>query len=124
MAMRTPLCSHHIAPHRTTSPAQVIAQHLYQEGRFGTGDVFVQEARVKGGDALKEPFVAMHGVLCEVRDPACEMRRTCISLAHALCRSAAATCSQQWHGSRSTSRRCTSMACPTRLSFNCIGFNF
>lgn len=27
----------------------------------------MQEARVQGGDALKEPFVAMHGVLCEVR---------------------------------------------------------
>ena len=31
------------------------------------GDVYVREARVADGDALKEPYTAMHTVLREVR---------------------------------------------------------
>lgn len=61
--LQSKLATH--APTHDFNP-QVIAQHLYQEGRFETGDVFVQEARVHNGDALKQPFVAMHDVLCEV----------------------------------------------------------
>ena len=45
---------------------QVIAEHLYQQGRFGVGDTFVAEAGVADGAALKQPYLAMHSVLKEV----------------------------------------------------------
>lgn len=45
---------------------QVIAEHLYQQGHFGVGDIFVREASVADGDRLKEPYVAMHSVLKQV----------------------------------------------------------
>ena len=37
-------------------PAQVIAEHLYQQGHFRVGDTFVREAGVADGDALKAPL--------------------------------------------------------------------
>lgn len=50
-------------------PAQVIAEHLYQQGHFSVGDIYVREAAVADGDALKEPYTAMHTVLKEVQLP-------------------------------------------------------
>ena len=46
---------------------QVIAQHLFHTGRFRVGELFVQEAGVAGGEALKEPFTELHEILMQVR---------------------------------------------------------
>mmetsp|Transcript_22590 Transcript_22590/g.70129 ORF Transcript_22590/g.70129 Transcript_22590/m.70129 type:complete len:387 (-) Transcript_22590:75-1235(-) len=46
---------------------QVVAQHLYREGRFELGDTFAAEAGVGSSDSLKETFVEMHEVLEDLR---------------------------------------------------------
>ena len=46
---------------------QVVAQHLFQEGRFAVGEAFLREAKVPYGEKLKAPFAAMHSVLQSVR---------------------------------------------------------
>ena len=44
-------------------PLQVIAQHLFQEGKFTVGERFVEEAGVMNGEQLRQPFTEMHEVL-------------------------------------------------------------
>lgn len=46
---------------------QVIAEHLFHEGLFEIGQVFVEEAGVEEGEALKRPYASMHTVLQEVQ---------------------------------------------------------
>ena len=48
---------------------QVVAEHLFHEGRFDVGDLFAGEAGLgaEAAAALKQPYVAMHSVLQEVR---------------------------------------------------------
>lgn len=46
---------------------QVVAQHLFQEGRFAVGEAFLREAKLPYGEKLKAPFAAMHSVLQSVR---------------------------------------------------------
>lgn len=46
---------------------QVIAEHLFQEGRFEVGQLFVEEAGVAEGEALKRPYQSMHSVLQEIQ---------------------------------------------------------
>ena len=46
---------------------QVVAQHLFQEGRFAVGEAFLREAKLPYGQKLKAPFAAMHSVLQSVR---------------------------------------------------------
>lgn len=45
---------------------QVIAEHLFHEGLFDIGRLFVREAGVAGGEALQRPYASMHTVLQEV----------------------------------------------------------
>jgi hypothetical protein len=40
---------------------------LFQEGRFEVGQLFVEEAGVADGEALRRPYQSMHSVLQEVR---------------------------------------------------------
>ena len=47
---------------------QVVAQHLFQEGRFAVGEAFLREAKLPYGEKLKAPFAAMHSVLQSVRN--------------------------------------------------------
>ena len=42
---------------------QVVAEHLYHEGHFDIGDVFVEEAGVPDGQDLKQPYARMPTVL-------------------------------------------------------------
>ena len=42
---------------------QVIAEHLFQEGKFTVGERFVEEAGVMNGEQLRQPFEEMHEVL-------------------------------------------------------------
>ena len=44
-------------------PLQVIAEHLFQEGKFTVGERFVEEAGVMNGEQLQQPFTEMHEVL-------------------------------------------------------------
>ena len=44
-------------------PLQVIAEHLFQEGKFTVGERFVEEAGVMNGEQLRQPFEEMHEVL-------------------------------------------------------------
>ncbi|PRW51023.1 RMD5-like protein A isoform A [Chlorella sorokiniana] len=44
---------------------QVIAEHLFHEGLFDIGRLFVREAGVAGGEALQRPYASMHTVLQE-----------------------------------------------------------
>ena len=44
-------------------PLQVIAEHLFQEGKFTVGERFVEEAGVMNGEQLRQPFTEMHEVL-------------------------------------------------------------
>ena len=53
-------------PDEHVGAVQVIAQHLFHTGNFRVGELFVQEAGVPGGDALKEPFTALHEILVQV----------------------------------------------------------
>lgn len=46
---------------------QVIAEHLFQAGRFDVGETFIREAGLKNGDSLKQAYQFMHHVLQEVR---------------------------------------------------------
>ena len=46
---------------------QVVAEHLFQQGCFSVGELFLQEARLPQGDSLKAPFARMHAVLKSVR---------------------------------------------------------
>lgn len=48
---------------------QVVAEHLFHEGKFAVGDAFIQEAGIAKGASLKKPFEAMHQVLKEVCSP-------------------------------------------------------
>lgn len=48
---------------------QVIAEHLYREGRFDLADQFVAEAGVSDAAHLKAPYTALHTVLEQVRTP-------------------------------------------------------
>lgn len=50
---------------------QVIAEHLFHEGLFDIGRLFVREAGVAGGEALQHPYASMHTVLQEVRGRPC-----------------------------------------------------
>lgn len=45
---------------------QVVAEHLFHEGKFAVGEQFIQEAGIAEGEALRKPFEAMHQVLQEV----------------------------------------------------------
>ena len=45
---------------------QVVAEHLFHEGKFAVGETFIQEAGIAEGESLKMPFEAMHQVLQEV----------------------------------------------------------
>lgn len=45
---------------------QVIAEHLYRQGRFDLGDALCVEAGLMGGEALRQPYAAMHEVLEQV----------------------------------------------------------
>ena len=45
---------------------QVIAEHLFHEGKFTVGEHFIAEAGVANGEALRQPYEAMHKVLTEV----------------------------------------------------------
>jgi hypothetical protein len=45
---------------------QVIAEHLYREGRFELADQFVCEAGVADAAHLKAPYTALHSVLEQV----------------------------------------------------------
>lgn len=65
---------------RARGAAQVIAQHLFHTGNFRVGELFVQEAGVPGGEALKEPFTALHEILVQVCAPGCRPRHHCIYL--------------------------------------------
>jgi hypothetical protein len=49
---------------------QVIAEHFYQQGNFSVGDTFVREAGIPDEHALKQPYIAMHAVLKEVKGQA------------------------------------------------------
>ena len=46
--------------------SQVLAQHFLQEGNFEVGERIIKEAGIPDGDAIKEPYKAMHQVLREV----------------------------------------------------------
>ncbi|KAL4442413.1 hypothetical protein ABPG77_004997 [Micractinium sp. CCAP 211/92] len=46
---------------------QVIAEHLFHEGLFEIGQLFVEEAGVEDGEALRRPYASMHTVLSEIR---------------------------------------------------------
>lgn len=48
------------------APMQVIAEHLYREGRFDLGEQFVAEANVPDADRIKAPYLSLHAVLEEV----------------------------------------------------------
>ena len=48
-------------------PIQVVAEHLFHEGKFAVGEKLIQEAGIAQGEALQKPFEAMHQVLQEVR---------------------------------------------------------
>lgn len=52
---------------------QVVAEHLFHEGQFEIGDVFVGEADVAGGEALKAPYASMHAVLQQVSEGAAQV---------------------------------------------------
>ena len=58
----------------------MIAQHLFHTGNFRVGELFVQEAGVPGGEALKEPFTALHEILVQVCAPGCRPRHQCMDL--------------------------------------------
>lgn len=45
---------------------QVIAEHLFHEGKFSVGEQFIAEAGVANGKTLRQPYEAMHNVLTEV----------------------------------------------------------
>lgn len=45
---------------------QVIAEHLFHEGKFSVGEQFIAEAGVANGKALRQPYEAMHNVLTQV----------------------------------------------------------
>lgn len=69
------------APATPQPNLQVVAEHLFHEGLFDTGRLFVREAGVEGGEALQRPYASMHTVLQEVRwaalaalPPACCLR--------------------------------------------------
>jgi len=42
----------------TTHTLQVVAEHLFHEGKFAVGERFIQEAGIPEGEALKKPFEA------------------------------------------------------------------
>eukprot|EP00877_Chromochloris_zofingiensis_P001811 jgi/Chrzof1/11630/Cz06g02260.t1 len=46
---------------------QVIAEHLYREGRFDLGEQFVAEANVPDADRIKAPYLSLHAVLEEIK---------------------------------------------------------
>ncbi|KAL4447903.1 hypothetical protein ABPG75_005122 [Micractinium tetrahymenae] len=46
---------------------QVIAEHLFHEGLFEIGQLFVEEAGVEDGEALRRPYASMHTVLSEIQ---------------------------------------------------------
>ena len=52
---------------RASCPPQVIAEHLFRVGKFDVGEAFSREAGIPNADALKQPYVAMHAILKEVR---------------------------------------------------------
>ena len=62
---------------RQLATTQVVAQHLFQEGRFAVGEAFLREAKLPYGEKLKAPFAAMHSVLQSVRS--CPSRGGCLS---------------------------------------------
>jgi hypothetical protein len=46
---------------------QVIAEHLYREGRFELADEFTAEAALPGAAELRAPYIELHTVLQQVR---------------------------------------------------------
>ena len=48
---------------------QVVAEHLFHEGKFAVGEKFIQEAGIENGESLRKPFEAMHEVLKQVTTP-------------------------------------------------------
>lgn len=48
------------------SHVQVVAEHLFHEGKFIVGEKFIQESGIPQGEALRKPFEAMHQVLQQV----------------------------------------------------------
>mmetsp|Transcript_2254 Transcript_2254/g.5059 ORF Transcript_2254/g.5059 Transcript_2254/m.5059 type:complete len:392 (+) Transcript_2254:89-1264(+) len=55
------------APMDEATINQVIAEHFYREGRFEIGDVFAREAGIPHADALKQPYIAMHEILSQIK---------------------------------------------------------
>lgn len=51
----------------TQLDVQVIAEHFFHEGNFKVGDCFLREAHVADGDTIRQPFMAMHSILEQVR---------------------------------------------------------
>jgi hypothetical protein len=49
---------------------QVIAEHLYREGRFQLADKFVAEAAIPDAQSIKGPYTALHSILEQVRNGA------------------------------------------------------
>jgi hypothetical protein len=49
---------------------EVIAQHLYRQGRFDLGDLFAKETQIEETKAkqMKEPFVEMYQILLSLRE--------------------------------------------------------
>ncbi|KAG1666178.1 hypothetical protein FOA52_012025 [Chlamydomonas sp. UWO 241] len=45
----------------------VVAEHFFREGRFDVGDALVVEAGIPMADDLKQPYIAMHAVLREIK---------------------------------------------------------
>lgn len=45
---------------------QVVAEHLFHEGKFAVGEAFIKEAGIVQSESLKKPFEAMHQVLKEI----------------------------------------------------------
>lgn len=44
----------------------MVAEHLFQQGCFSVGELFLREAQLPQGDNLKAPFARMHAVLKSV----------------------------------------------------------
>jgi len=49
------------------SMSLVVAEHFYREGRFDVGDLFAEESHIELAASIKQPYVAMHSVLDQIR---------------------------------------------------------
>lgn len=46
---------------------RIVAEHLFQQGRFEIGESFVAEATLSCEDTLKQPFAEMHSILKQIQ---------------------------------------------------------